>query len=114
MRKAIQKFGLIASENCPVIFTAHKNDEIVFSPTEPSLGELHGTLKIPEEGDILLHGIKWGTVMPERGKGFKNSCMIDSFLTDVKIRSLDKNVCFECLFFIMKEPGLNLEECYSS
>jgi hypothetical protein len=105
------KFGLITSENRPVIFTAHKNVEIVYSPTEPSLSELHGPLKIPEEGDILLHGIKWGTVMPERGKGVKNSCMIDSFLTDIKIRSLDKNVCFECLFFIMKEPGLNLKKC---
>jgi hypothetical protein len=42
------KFCLIASENNPVIFTAHKNDEIVYSPTEPSLGELHGQLKIPE------------------------------------------------------------------
>jgi hypothetical protein len=100
------KFGLIASENRPVIFTAHKNDEIVYSPTEPSLGELHGPLKIPEEGDILLHGIKWGTVLPERGTGVKNSCMIDSFLTDIKIRSLDKNVCFECLFFHNEGPGL--------
>jgi hypothetical protein len=42
------KFGPIATENCPVIFTSHKNDEIVYSPTEPSLGELHGPLKIPE------------------------------------------------------------------
>ena len=103
------KFGLIASENRPVIFTAHKNDEIVYSPTEPSLGELHGPLKIPEEGDILLHGIKWGTVLPERGTGVKNSCMIDSFLTDIKIRSLDKNVCFECLFFHNEGPGLEFE-----
>ncbi len=61
------KFDLIASENRPVIFTAYKNDEIVYSPTEPSLGEIHGPLKIPEEGDILLHEIKWGTVLPERG-----------------------------------------------
>jgi hypothetical protein len=103
------KFGLIASENCPVIFTAHTNDEIVYSPTEPSLGELHGPLKIPEEGDILLHGIKWGTIMPERGKGVKNNCMIDSFLADIKIRSLDKNVCFECFFFHNEGAGLEFE-----
>jgi len=76
------KFGLIASENRPVIFTAHKNDEIVYS---------------------------WGTVLPERGTGVKNSCMIDSFLTDIKIRSLDKNVCFECLFFHNEGPGLEFE-----
>ena len=104
------KFGLITSENRPVIFTAHKNVEIVYSPTEPPLSELHGPLKIPEEGDILLHGIKWGTVMPERGKGVKNSCMIDSFLTDIKIMSLDKNVCFECLFFHNKGDGLEFEK----
>ncbi len=92
------KFGLIASENRPIIFTAHKNYKIVYSPTEPLLGELQGPLKIPEEGDILLHGIKWGTVLPERGTGVKNNCMIDSFLTDIKKRSLDKNVCLNASF----------------
>jgi hypothetical protein len=107
------KFRLIASENCPVIFTVHKNDVIVYSPTEPSLGELHRPLKIPEVGDILIHVIKWRNALPERGAGIKNSCTIDSFLTDIKIRSLDKNVCFECLFFIKKGLDLSLKECCS-
>ena len=97
----------MASENRPVIFIAHKNDEIVYSPTESSLSELHGPLKIPEKGDVLLNGIKWGIVLTERIKGVKNICLIDSFLTDIKIRSLDKNVCFECLFF--QNEGARLE-----
>jgi hypothetical protein len=57
----------------------------------------------------LLHEIKWGTVLPERGTGVKNSCMIDSFLSDIKIRSLDKIVCFECPFVHNEGAGLELE-----
>ncbi len=57
----------------------------------------------------MLHGIKWGTVFPETGTGDKNSCMRDSFLTDIKIKCLDKNVCFECLFFHNEGAGLEFE-----
>lgn len=103
-------YGLFEEEKLPVIFDSHDaNGECFYSPFR---GKATKPFRIPEVGDTLITGIQWNTKNVDESKiGVSNSCMIDGFLTDLKLRSLDRDFCFECLFVHQAGPGRSLERC---
>lgn len=104
------KYGVYVSDNLPVIFDSHEEDDTIYYV--PYRNRVIHPFRMPKVGDTLITGIRWNTVNPGPKKwGVTNSCMIDGFLTDLKLRSLDKDFCFECLFQHEGGPGRNLERC---
>jgi len=104
------KYGLHVPSNQPCVFDGHKEGEVAFYI--PYASRCTAPFRVPEVGDTLITGIKWNTRTPrDRQLAVKNSCVLDGFLTDLKIRSLDVKFCFECLFTHTSGPGRNLERC---
>ena len=108
-RTAHCKYGLHVASNQPCIFDVHDQEGVWY---RPSVTKVSKPLRIPAEGDVLLTGIRWNTRKPrDDQKPIINTCMIDGFLTDLKLRSLDPKFCFECLFTFTEGGGRDLEQC---
>jgi hypothetical protein len=96
-------------ENQPVQFQSHRRGEAAIY-TYVREGEVRKPFRVPEPGDTLMSGIKWHTTRAGKQKAaLVNSCGLDGFLTDLKLRSLDPRICFECLFRHEGTSGRNLE-----
>jgi len=103
------RFAIWSLENQPMQFHSHKRGEVAFY-TPVRKGEIRKPFRIPASGDTLMSGIKWATTRPKEDKaGLVNSCGLDGFLTDLKLRALDIETCFECLFRHEGTSGRNLE-----
>ena len=104
------KYGLHVKSNQPCVLDKHDEDDVVYYV--PYLSKITQPLRTPAVGDTLISGIRWNTTTPrDRQVAVVNSCMLDGFLTDLKMRSLDVKFCFECLFNHPHGPGKNLERC---
>ena len=104
------KYGLHVPSNHPCVFDGHKRGEPAYYL--PFSSHCTAPFREPAVGDTLITGIKWNTRTPrDRQVAVTNSCMLDGFLTDLKIRSLDVKFCFECLFTHSSGPGRDLERC---
>ena len=103
-----RRYGIVADENLPVEFCSHLKGEVVYY--QPIKERPTAPFRTPQDNDVLMNGIRWHTLNPHGSTaGVKNSCMIDSFLTDLKMRALDVDFCFSCLFFHRNGSGLLLE-----
>jgi len=103
------RFAIWSLENQPVQFQSHRRGETAIY-TYVRQGEVRKPFRVPEPGETLMSGVKWHTTRPKMEKAaLMNSCGLDGFLTDLKLRSLDYNVCFECLFRHEGTSGRNLE-----
>lgn len=103
------KYGLHVASNQPCVFDGHDLEGVWYVP---NVTKANRSLRIPADGDVLLTGIRWNTTTPrDQQMPIANSCMIDGFLTDLKVRSLDPKFCFECLFTYDYGAGRDLEQC---
>ena len=62
--------------------------------------------------DWLLVGMRLQNLPRKKTyvKGISNSCMIDGWLTDIKLRTLDVSTCLGCWFIQKSGPGLKIEK----
>ena len=104
-----RKYGCTITTKIPVIFHSHSPDGQVYYV--PYRQKVSLPFRMPKTGDALITGIRWNTKQARADPNVVNSCMIDGFLTDLKIRGLDRDFCFECLFLHKLGPGLLLERC---
>lgn len=101
------KYGVWEDRNLPVVFTNHKYEiayyhAFVIKATLP--------FKIADRGNSLMDGIKWYSASPRDGQiGLTNTCMIDGFLMDFKLRALDISYCVGCLFMHKSGYGRMIE-----
>ena len=107
-----RKYGYNRECNSVVVFAKHDCDSFVYY--QPYFNKANMPFRMPKNNDILINGVRWNTLSREgygnkRKPGIKNSCMIDSFLTDVKLRTLDPGFCFECRFQHRNGDGRLLE-----
>jgi len=104
-----RKYGCVTTSKIPVIFHSHLPDgQIYYAPYRQRLSL---PFRMPANGDALITGIRWNTQQARGENQVLNSCMIDGWLTDLKMRGLDRDFCFECLFQHRTGPGLLLERC---
>ena len=104
------KYGLHVKSNLPCVLDKHDEDGVVYYI--PFSSKITQPLRIPAVGDTLINGIRWNTTTPrDKQVAVVNSCMLDGFLTDLKMRSLDVKFCFECLFNHASGAGKDLEQC---
>lgn len=110
-----RKHALHIPTNQPCVFDEHTEEGVFYLPTAC---KLNFTLRTPRTGDRLITGVQWSTAdvsgQSQANPSVRNSCMIDGFLTDLKIRSLDRRFCFECLFMHTYGEGRTLERCLRS
>lgn len=101
-----QKFGVVTSENVPVIFKCHDfNEEAMYIAYKNPLCR---PLRVPLDGDYLINGIKWR---------MKNTnihlptlqTLFDCLFAALKFQTLTLQFCLECLFRHLNGEGLNLE-----
>ena len=66
----------------------------------------------PWDREELMVGIRWNTLTPLEGvvNGIQNSCIIDGWLRDIKLRTLDARSCLGCLYIHTSGPGLKIEK----
>lgn len=101
------KYGVYREKNMPVVYGHHKKDVAYYfshgiKATHP--------IQVPHTTGRLIDGIKWYSATPRDGQiGLRMTCMIDGFLTDLKVRTLDKSFCMGCLFISKDYEGRKLE-----
>lgn len=101
------KYGVWEESNMPVIFTNHKY-EIAYYHT--FVIKVNLPFSIADKGNQLMDGLQWYSSSPNDGQiGLNNSCMIDGFLMDFKIRALDISHCVGCLFMHKTGSGRMIE-----
>ena len=101
------QFGLVVDTNVPVIFGHHRQEIAFYFPlvTKSTL-----PYRIPLSTGKLVDGIKWYSATPRDGQvGMRMTCMIDGFLMDLKVRTLDMGFCSACLFVSKGGPGRHVE-----
>lgn len=104
------KYGLHVDSNQPCVFHEHSADDKIYYI--PYRNKCSLPFKEPQENEVLITGIRWLTPkIASKEVLVDNSCLIDSFLSDLKLRSLDKGFCFECMFLHKDGPGRLLERC---
>lgn len=101
-----RKFGMITSENLPVIFKYHDyGEEAKYVPYKNPICK---PLRVPLDGDLLLIGIKWRLSDPVSilsvTQGF-----FDCLFVCLKFLCLTRYFCLECLFRHSNGIGLGLE-----
>jgi len=110
-----RKYALHVSSNQPCVFDEHTEEGVYYLPYACKTSF---TLRTPRSGDRLITGVQWFTInipgQAPSSPSVRNSCMIDGFLTDLKLRSLDRKFCFECLFMHTYGEGRTLERCLRS
>jgi len=113
--KGHYKYGVfdVEHKNIPVVFFHHevRGNKIWYVDfTHKSMLNV----KIPSIGQTLIPGVHWNTLTPlDRQKfkfGLRNSCMIDGWIVDMRLRSLDARYCFACWFLDKLGPGAELEK----
>jgi hypothetical protein len=104
-----QKYGVAVEENIPVVFNRHeKGHQAIYTTYKNPISK---PLRVPENGDNLLVGIKWRatdlTLLVEAAAAIQN--VFDCLLADLRFRMLTKDFCLECLFAHTNGRGLFLE-----
>ena len=101
------KYGVWEDRNLPVIFTNHKYEVAYY---HAFVVKVQLPFPITDKTNQLMDGIQWYSASPNDGQiGMNNSCMIDGFLMDFKIRALDMSYCIGCLFAHRSGRGRMLE-----
>ena len=101
-----KKYGLVSSENLPVIFKHHDyGQEPIYVPYKNPICR---PLRVPADGDVLLGGIKW-KILEALSISKVVPCILDCFIAALKERSLSKSFCLECLLIHTNGIGLFLE-----
>ena len=103
-------YGMIVRYNLPVEFLHHKMGNV--AKYWPYVAKACLPYRTPRDREELIGGIRWNTLTPRKPhvKGISNSCMIDGWLTDIKLRSLDVKTCLGCWFIHKSGPGLKIEK----
>jgi len=101
-----QKFGIVESENLPVIFRHHDfNEEAKYVAFKNPLCR---PMRVPLDGDYLINGLKWR--MSDVASLFQiPQSFFDCFAAALKLQTLTMRFCLECLFRHLNGEGLNLE-----
>ena len=109
------RYGMVVKFNLPVEFLKHNFGEV--PKYWPYVAKACLPYRIPADREELMGGIRWHTLTPRPlpGRsiaqvGMKNTCMIDGWLTDIKLRTLDVNCCLGCWFVHTSGPGLKIEK----
>ena len=103
------KYGVFVEQNLPVEFLCHDPRRVAYY--WPYVHKACLPFRLPRNGEELMSGIRWNTLTPRNGlQGIKNSCMIDGWLTDIKIRTLDVTCCLGCWFIHTTGRGLKIEK----
>jgi len=101
-----QKFGIVESENLPVMFKYHDyGQEATYVPYKV---QINRPLRVPLTGDTMVNGIKWR--FDPTSLLITIQCLFDCLLACLKFRSLTSTICFECLFCHTSGVGLGLEK----
>jgi len=101
-----QKFGVVESENVPVIFKSHDyNDQAKYVAYKTPISR---PLRVPLDGDVLLNGIKWELAAAASSISVTQG-FFDCLLANLKFLTLTKEFCIECLFRHTNGLGLSLE-----
>lgn len=105
-----QKYGVIVTDNIPVIFKRHdKDEEAVYVRYKNPICH---PLRMPESGDKILNGIKWKIADPMAASTISStqSTMFDCLLANLRFRMLLKEFCLDCLFMHTNGMGLLFEK----
>jgi len=102
-----QKYGVVESENIPVVFKYHDRNELPVYVAFKS--PISRPIRVPLTDDKLLNGIKWRfnplSILPTI------QCIFDCLLASMKLQSLHtKTFCLECIFRHTNGVGINLEK----
>ena len=101
------KFGMYKDKNLPVEFGNHDKDAPYYFAR---IKKAVLPMKVPNTRGRLVDGLKWFTATPRDGQiGLRMTCMIDGFLTDLKVRTLDIDFCSNCLFISKDGDGRRIE-----
>ena len=101
-----QKFGIIESDNIPVIFKCHDfNDEAKYVAYKTPICR---PLRVPLTGDFLLNGLKWHMVNAA-SMATVSQTLFDCLIASLKLQTLTFEFCLECLFRHCNGAGLGLE-----
>lgn len=101
-----QKFGLVTSENLPVIFKYHDYGEDAKYVAYKS--PIVKPLRVPLDGDVLINGIKWGMTNPVAILSTTQG-IFDCLFACLKLLTMTKNFCLECLMCHVNGLGRGLE-----
>ena len=103
-------YGVVVKHNLPVEFLRHDTGEV--AKYWPYVSKACLPYRTPMDREQLIGGIRWNTLTPREPhvKGISNSCMIDGWLTDIKLRTLDVKTCLGCWFIHKSGPGLKIEK----
>ena len=106
--KGHQRYAYSAADNIAAFFRYHDSStkEAIYIPFKSPLSR---PLRIPQDGDELINGIRWGLFQ-------KNSIVnctqgiFDCLLASLKIQTMLKRFCLECIFMHTNGIGQLLEK----
>jgi hypothetical protein len=105
--KGHSRYGYVASDNSPAFYRYHeKGKEAVYTLFRNSLNR---PIRVPLDGDIIINGIKW-TLRSLDSIATNSQTIFDCLLANLKLQTLRKHFCLECLFMHRNGLGLHFEK----
>lgn len=106
--KGHQRYGYVAADNAPVIYRYHDqgSKEAVYAVYRNTLNR---PIRVPQDGDPLINGIKW-TLRSLDSAVTNSQTILDCLIANLKLQTLKKGFCLECLFFHRNGLGLQFEK----
>ena len=99
------KYGIVEDENIPVVFRFHDfNMAPVYVPFRCPINR---PFRVPLDGDLLLNGIKWR--FDPSSLLTTVQCLFDCLMANLRLQSLTKEFCLECLLSHTIGHGVGLE-----
>lgn len=101
-----QRFGVSTTDNVAVFFRHHDvGREGIYVPYRNPLCK---PLRVPQDGDTLINGIRWDS-NSSLGVAESFQSIFDCLLANLKFQTLLKGFCLECIFMHTSGLGLLLE-----